>query len=179
MKRFINSEFFRLCDVKKLNDVLIDLDDTILIGSDTTLPEKIVKHSTTYKPYDKLTEYVENSQGWLNLKKKIDDYYFSQEELKKLKHTKTQILDEIYPDQLSLYKHTYTVFEKYYDVYLDYPHDSENGEDYTYTFYTTGYDHEIILDVDNLLLPYYTDHHGEYKDLVKQKEPLIVYSTSH
>jgi len=166
VKRFLNSEFFNLCDVKSYNDFILSLNGTISIGIDKSIPQKIMNLCDHTFPYEKLDDYVKDSQSWLELKDKIDIYYESQNELRRLKHTEECILEEFYPKSLSIYKHTYTVLEKSED-------DGDNvfiGDDVesTYTFYTNGYRGEIIEEFTDLLLPYYNDHYYnlEEKDLI-------------
>lgn len=163
MNHLIDSKFYELCDVKRFNDFIMSLKKI----SDESYHHQYIEYNfisvneliKIHKPYEDLTKYVENSPSWLKLKQQYSDWENAQEQLKQLKHTSEQVLDEIYPTYLTIYKHTITIPDKDFDDFVI---------EKTYSFYVKGYCGEVIEDWESLLLPYTNKAYFEEKDLITE-----------
>lgn len=165
MKHIINTSFYEMCDVKRFNDFILSLKksaDQNLYRYNFKPINELIK---IQQPYESLNKFVENSPTWLSLKDENIKWEEAQKKLKELKHTSEQVLDEIYPDYLDIYKHTITVEEIYSNS-----EEEESTKEEIFTFYVQGYCGEVIENWSKLLLPYTCKkyHSDEDKDLIKR-----------
>lgn len=160
-KRFINSKYYSLKEVKKLNDYLLSL-QIVNIYTSTDF-DYIIKLYQMYPPYEKLNDYVFGSEKYNNILKGEEEYKIAKTHLDSLNHKCVKIVDEVYPDYLEIYQHTIIV-EKTDYRYNNY----DERESYTFMddviFFT--YKNKIINDFNDLILPYICKEYYEPKDLV-------------
>jgi len=174
MKLIIDSKYYDMCDVKKFNNFILSLKQISEKDKCKCCNFKeINEHIKIHRPYDELNKFVENSPSWMRLKLDYDKWDNAQLKLKELKHTSEQIMDEIYPTYLTIYKHTITIFHSNEELYSKYGYGvleefPEGINEETHTFYVKGYGGDVIEDWDSLLLPYYNDEQHNEKDLIQK-----------
>lgn len=160
-KRFINSQYFELPEVHALNSFLKELPES---NMPRHIAEEVFALTKVYRPYEELSKYVPGSEPYNKIVEGHKLYETAQESLKEYKYSKELILDECYPDYLTLQKHTVTILSQDYDY-----DDVEYTREVTCFFYSSGfYKDEIVYNPKKLVLPYTNKEraYGSEQDLI-------------
>lgn len=161
IKKFIESKYFELPEVHALNTFLKNLPKSDI---PTHIAEEVFALSSLHAPFESLEKYVPDSEPYNKIVESTRVYKEAQEKLKEYKYSAELILDECYPDYLTLYKHTLTIVVEGYDFYDD----VEFSNECTYFFYSLGfYKDKIVYDPALLVLPYTNkERWSESQDLI-------------
>lgn len=164
LKRFINSKYYSLKEVKELNDYILSLQQQVSLQA--MLFDSVLKAANTYCPYRNLSDYVRGSEIYNKILEEKENYKNSQEYLKSLNHKRVEVINEVYPDYLLIYKHTITVEKSRHNYDFDY--DSDESETYVGEDVFFSYEDKVISDFNCFVLPYVCKEYYEPKDLINE-----------
>lgn len=127
---FIKSTYYDLEQVLNYNEFINGLSKNIY----DNLVKSVYDLTTKYKSYQKLSEFVLDSEQYLEIIEKNKVYEEAQKELKSINYKRTLILEENYIG-VTMYKNSFIVKEMEFDYY-DYEGEYGWEVDKEYVYYT-------------------------------------------
>lgn len=174
-KQFLTSQYYKLADVHALNTYLKELPES---NMPKEMIEEVSELIARHKSYDKLEDYVPNSDKYNQIAEKNRLYEEAQTRLKELGYTKEAVIDDTYADLSNFTKHTitYKTTKTHTDWYWSEEAQDEIGEDYQVEveviqhFYTNSYCEYNAVNPMDYIRPYTREKgYGDPEDLIAEQ----------